>query len=403
MKKLIPLYAVIFTGYIGISMIIILFTTMIMNESETILSQAVTFKERSYLLGAVVSMYPLGQFFGLPLLGSLSDHFGRKRVLVVSLFLSSILFFTVGIGIQIVNFYIILSALFILGLSEGNVVIAQSVISEQTQDKKERIKRFGMISVLGSLSFVVGPLVVAHFTILNWSFHWNFSFPFFMIGTLIFLLFILISIFFHYPVPEKREGSYSPRFALVSLMNHPHILVIYLGNFFLYLAIAGLFRLYPIFLVEKFSLNTFELSRALALNGVGIIAANTIIAPRLKNFKSASIMIIFSILASATIFSIITMKSIYATFFMTFLAATFMGTCNIYALETISREAPRETLGEILGNNSSVNTLSQVLIGFLGSYLMTINQNGSIVASSLLALVAAMIYFKILRRSSSQQ
>ena len=88
---------------------------------------------------------------------------------------------------------------------------------------------------------------------------------------------------------------------------------------------------------------------------------------------------------------------------MTFLAATFMGTCNIYALDTISREAPRETLGEILGNNSSLNTLSQVLIGFLGSYLMTINQDGSIVASSLLALVAALIYFKILRRSSSQQ
>ena len=71
MKKLFPLYLIIFTGYIGISMIVILFTTMIMQDSESILSSDYSLNDRSYLLGAIVSMYPLGQFIGLPMIGSL--------------------------------------------------------------------------------------------------------------------------------------------------------------------------------------------------------------------------------------------------------------------------------------------------------------------------------------------
>jgi DHA1 family tetracycline resistance protein-like MFS transporter len=403
MKRFPLLYAVIFTGYIGISMIVIIFTSMLFDPGQNYVNPSLSFNARSYLIGAIVSMYPFGQFLGLPIIGGLSDHYGRKKILCFSLFASSILYFLIGWGIQIAFFPLILLSLFILGFSEGNVVIAQSIISEQTVEQSQRLKRFGMIPILISLSFVIGPFLVAHFNFFSLDSHWNFSLPFHLIGLLIFVLFGVISLFFHYPKPLKKESTYSPKFALVSLFHHPKLLIIYLANFFLFMAFAGLFRLYPIYLVDKFQLDTFALSKAIALNGLGIIFANTIVAPLMKKFPTETVLKIFTLLAGGFIFSITLQKELPTTIFLTVLSATCLGTCTIFALDQISRAAPQETLGEILGNNSSLNTLSQVLIGFIGSYVLTINQKGPMVISAIFALLASSVFIKISNRSSSQR
>ena len=399
MKKLFPLYLIIFTGYIGISMIVILFTTMIMQDAESILSSDYSFNDRSYLLGAIVSMYPLGQFIGLPMIGSLSDHYGRKKILCISLALCALFYMFVGLGIQFLNFPIILMSLFLLGFCEGNVVIAQSIISEQTTEKKERLRRFGMISILISLSFITGPFLVAHLGLFDLPSPWNFSIPFFLLGILIIIFFCLLVLFSKYPKAQKKETSYSPKFALIGLLKHRQLIYIYIANFFLYLAFAGVLRLYPIFLVEKFELNTIQLSRAIAMNGIGIILANLLVAPKLRNFSTVKILRIIPFLVCISVLMITFQTKIYLAVMMTLFSCMLLGTCSIFALEQISKIAPQENLGEILGNNSSLNTLSQVLIGFIGSYVITLNINGSIWISSIFALLAAIIYIKISRRS----
>ena len=68
---------------------ITVFTPMILGNDNGMLAADSSTSERTLVLGALLALYPLGQFFGAPIVGSLSDRFGRKRVLLVSLVAST--------------------------------------------------------------------------------------------------------------------------------------------------------------------------------------------------------------------------------------------------------------------------------------------------------------------------
>ena len=87
LKTLLPLYLVIFTGFCGYSLMITLFVPMLMGANGFLAADATT-GQRSLVLGILLAVYPLGQFLGSPVLGALSDRYGRKPVLTVSLFIA---------------------------------------------------------------------------------------------------------------------------------------------------------------------------------------------------------------------------------------------------------------------------------------------------------------------------
>jgi DHA1 family tetracycline resistance protein-like MFS transporter len=84
-KSLLPLYAVVFAGFVGYSLMITVFTPMIMSNHDLLLRADEPMSRRVILLGALLCLYPLGQFAGSPVLGALSDRFGRKPILMISL------------------------------------------------------------------------------------------------------------------------------------------------------------------------------------------------------------------------------------------------------------------------------------------------------------------------------
>ena len=83
--RVLPLYLVVFIGFVGYSLMITVFTPLILGDDGELLAAGASTSERTLVLGAVLALYPLAQFLGSPVLGSLSDRFGRRPVLLVSL------------------------------------------------------------------------------------------------------------------------------------------------------------------------------------------------------------------------------------------------------------------------------------------------------------------------------
>ena len=106
-------------------------------------------------VGWLIGIYALCQLFSGPLLGRLSDHTGRKPLLLVS---------QVGtfIGFLITAFapslWILFMARAIDGLTAGNLSLAQAYISDVTEPK-DRAKSFGIIGIAFGLGFLIGPAV----------------------------------------------------------------------------------------------------------------------------------------------------------------------------------------------------------------------------------------------------
>ncbi|MCK5709922.1 MAG: MFS transporter, partial [Deltaproteobacteria bacterium] len=98
--RILPLYIVIFIGFVGYSLTITILTPLILEGSDTLLGSLPFTADPTIILGVVLAIYPVGQFFGAPVMGALSDRFGRKPVLLISLIITTICFGGLGYAIQ---------------------------------------------------------------------------------------------------------------------------------------------------------------------------------------------------------------------------------------------------------------------------------------------------------------
>ena len=113
-------------------------------------------------VGWLVGVYALCQLFSGPLLGRMSDHVGRKPLLIVS---------QIGtlIGFLITAFagtlWVVFLGRIIDGATAGNLSLAQAYISDVTKPE-ERAKSFGVIGIAFGLGFLIGPAIsgfLSHF------------------------------------------------------------------------------------------------------------------------------------------------------------------------------------------------------------------------------------------------
>ena len=87
-KKMSPLLAVFITVFIdmlGIGIIIPITPSLILSGDHSILSPDITQHTRNIMYGFLAATFPFFQFFGAPILGTLADRHGRKKILQISL------------------------------------------------------------------------------------------------------------------------------------------------------------------------------------------------------------------------------------------------------------------------------------------------------------------------------
>jgi multidrug resistance protein len=104
-------------------------------------------------VGLVLTMYALAQFLFTPVLGTLSDRYGRRLVILASLVIQALAF---ALSALAGSLPILLAARFIGGLGASNIGSAQAVVSDVTPVEK-RAQGMGLIGAAIGLGFVVGP------------------------------------------------------------------------------------------------------------------------------------------------------------------------------------------------------------------------------------------------------
>jgi DHA1 family tetracycline resistance protein-like MFS transporter len=108
-------------------------------------------------VGAVLTAYSAAQFFSAPLLGSLSDRFGRRPLLLASLAGSAVSLALTGIATTLVT---LLAARLVAGLFGGAISVGQAYVVDLTEPS-ERTKALGMVGASIGMGFVFGPAIGA--------------------------------------------------------------------------------------------------------------------------------------------------------------------------------------------------------------------------------------------------
>ncbi len=115
---------------------------------------ATRFNATELQIGLLTAMYPLAQLFAAPVLGRLSDRFGRKPILLLSIagtVLGFVVLATAG------SLWVLFLSRLLDGATGGNISVAQAYIADVT-DKENRGKALGLIGAAFGLGFIIGPV-----------------------------------------------------------------------------------------------------------------------------------------------------------------------------------------------------------------------------------------------------
>ena len=106
-------------------------------------------------IGLVVAVYSFVQFLFNPILGKLSDKYGRKPIIVISLFINAIGYVLFAFT---TSYILLLVSRIVAGIGGSSISVAQAYIADVTT-KENRAKGMGIIGAAFGLGFVFGPLI----------------------------------------------------------------------------------------------------------------------------------------------------------------------------------------------------------------------------------------------------
>lgn len=141
-KAMFTIFTIILTDLIGFGIIIPLLPALSDKLNIT-----------GFWLGLLVASYAIAQFISAPILGNLSDRYGRKPILLISkagTVLAYIMFAFAG------NFWILLISRLIDGFTGGNITASRAYISDITT-KEDRSRGMALIGISFGLGFIIGP------------------------------------------------------------------------------------------------------------------------------------------------------------------------------------------------------------------------------------------------------
>ena len=106
-------------------------------------------------IGLLFSAYPICQLVAGPILGRLSDRYGRRPILVFSQAGTALSFLILGLSR---DFRVMLFARLLDGASGGNILVAQAYVADVTLPE-HRARGMGLIGMAFGIGFVLGPLL----------------------------------------------------------------------------------------------------------------------------------------------------------------------------------------------------------------------------------------------------
>jgi MFS family permease len=371
---------------------ITVFTPMILGNDNGMLAADSSTSERTLVLGALLALYPLGQFFGAPIVGSLSDRFGRKRVLLVSLAASTAAYCLIAGALEAQSLALLMVASLIAGLCEANIAIAQSAIADVAPDANRR-RLFGYVYLASSLAYVVGPLAggkLADPGLVGW---FGYSTPYWAVAILLAATLLLTTLRFretHPADPMHRIRWLEALTSLSSVFTDRGLRRIYLGNFLLYLSIFGFFRVYPMYLVDQFGMGVSEESEYIAYVAVPIVIANLgLVAWLSRRMSSKAMTAGFAVMLAVFMASIVVPGSEAALWFTLGPTALALAICLPGAASLVSESVGPAEQGKALGNNQSLQVGAEALSGVAGGALASIVVKLPLPVLAGVALVAA--------------
>ncbi|MDD2734909.1 MAG: MFS transporter [Desulfuromonadaceae bacterium] len=322
--------------------------------------------DQAFWYGAVVFAFGIANFFGSPILGALSDAYGRRPLLLLGFCGLGLMFFATALATAM---WMLIAVRLVGGAMQANAAVANAYVADITPPE-ERAKRFGMLGAMFGLGFIIGPVMGGLLGAIN------IQLPFFVAGG-----FAMINWLYGYfvlpeslPVERRRPFHWRAANPLTSLRALAGLSGV--GRLVAVVALSGLaqFVLYTswvLYTTFKFGWGPKENGWSLAAVGImSLIVQGFLLGKLLKHFSPRRLAVA-GLVSSSLAYALWGAASqgwmMYAVICLNVLGYTVTA-----ALQSIiSSAADPKSQGQALGAVSSINSLMTVIAPLFGAPLLS--------------------------------
>ncbi len=359
-KPLLIIYFTVFIDLVGFGIVI----PLLPYYAETAPFYATPFE-----VGLLFASYSLMQFLFAPILGSLSDRYGRRPVLFFSILGSAIGYLLIGTAFAL---WMVFAGRIIAGITGGNLSAAQAYIADVTSIEN-RAKGMGLFGAMFGLGFVFGPAIGG---ILS---RYGIGAPFLFAAALSLLNAVLI----YFILPETvKPGNYDSskarknRFAqLFESLGDRHFATLNSVYFFLVTSFSIMTYAFVLYTIKRFGYTAEQNGYIFAFIGIlAVIFQGGLFGRMVKKFGENPLMIGGCIVMAFSLFAIPFINPDFGGLFGVLFVVALLAIGNSMASPAItslaSKVAKEHEQGKSLGVLQSGASLARAIGPAIGGVLL---------------------------------
>lgn len=343
--------------------------------------------------GVLFAAFSVAQFIATPIIGRLSDQYGRKPMLVYSTIGTAISFLLFAIAQNPLMLYV---ARILDGVSGGNISVAQAVISDLTTPK-ERAKWFGMLGASFGFGFVFGPAIGGFLSL------YNERAPFWLAMIVSLICAVLVQFMLKESVDKKHVKPQSLVSAfnlkkLVQALFEPFVGLVLSASFLASLAFMIFVLGFQSYTADVLLLPPSQISLLFVVFGViGLIMQGFVVGKVARRMSDVNLLFM-GVTITAIGFALMGASNTFLSF-VGASAVVAVGNAFLQPMisSLLSKHTKKEDQGGIMGINQAYVSLASIAGPIVGGYLTTVTDHAAFFGASGALVLTLLLTFVISR------
>ena len=374
MNKKFVILATVFVDVLGMGIVI-----------PTLPFYVQSFGISAFTVTLLFCIFAFFSFLSAPVLGALSDKFGRRPVMIASITSTAIGWLVFA---SATNLWLLFLGRTIDGLAAGNISTAQSFMADIAKDEKERTKNLGLIGAVFGIAFVLGPAIGGLLSQVSPTF------PFWVVGAM--ATFNVINTVFNLPETHLNRNteskiSLNPLMPIIRILKDKKILPRFIVWFLFGFAVSIQQAIFALYLGKVFSLGAF--ASGLFMTGVGVIITlnQGFLLSKfwLKRFKESSLELFMT--AVFALGFVLMSTSLIGSFIAGLIGVTFGQSILRVVITSQIVGNSNERRGEVLGAMASAMSLAMIVGPLLAGALFMSHEKWPFLISGILSVISFII------------
>lgn len=352
--------------------------------------------------GVIATLWAVAQFFAAPVIGALSDRFGRRPVILVS---------TAGLAIDWVimalapNLWWLVAGRIIGGITSASGSAIFAYMADITRPE-DRTRAFGLVGAAISAGFVAGPALGG---ILG---EWGPRVPFWVAAGLSAAAWIYGLVVLKESLPRERRAPFAwrsanPLGALRLFGTHRHLGELGAGFFLLTFSHRIFTSVFVLYTGHRYGIGTLEIGALLAVSGVlDLIMQGIVVGPAAKRFGDRTVMLVGFTGGAASLLAMGLAPTV-ELFVLAMLPNALWGLAEPTIKSLMSARVPEEQQGRLQGATQTVMSLAgmtgPVFFGWVYSVSLTAVPWLVFAVAAIILVLAALITGRTGRMDSAGQ